>query len=86
MFQPASLQALARSLQILSDPRGAFDLYVWAARRARAIDARLTLFLVVDSVPFKVRGVSFFGAWRLMQQSTFGSRSTMASATAFTFS
>jgi hypothetical protein len=26
MFQPASLQALARSLQILSDPRGASDL------------------------------------------------------------
>jgi hypothetical protein len=55
MFQPASLQALARSLQILSDPRGAFDLYVWAARRARAIDARLTLFLVVDSAAFRLK-------------------------------
>ena len=42
MFQPASLQALARSLQILSDPRGASDLYVWAARRASAIDAKFT--------------------------------------------
>ena len=45
MFQPTSLQALARYLQILSDPRGASDLwllysfYVWAARRASAIDA-----------------------------------------------
>jgi hypothetical protein len=48
MFQPVSLQALARSLQILSDPRGASDLYVWAARRASAIDAANTV-LVVDS-------------------------------------
>jgi hypothetical protein len=45
MFQPASLQALARSLQILSDPRAllTYSFYVRAARRASAIDAAHTV-------------------------------------------